>query len=78
VMPSPVTNAEFTQILARVVHRPAMLPAPAWSLRLLLGDLSTLLLDSQRIVPGRFTKLGYAYQSPTVQDALERVFRLPG
>lgn len=78
VMPSPVTNAEFTRTLAHAVHRPAMLPVPAWSLRLLLGDLSSLLLESQRIVPGRFTKLGYSYRYPTVTDALERVFRLPG
>ncbi len=74
VMPLPVTNAEFTKTIARAVHRPALLPVPAWSLRLLLGDLSCLLLESQRIVPGRFTKLGYSYQSPTVQDSLARVF----
>lgn len=74
VMPQPVTNAEFTRSVAHAVHRPALLPAPAWGLRLGLGDLSSLLLDSQRIVPSRFSALGYSFRSPTLKEALSDVF----
>ena len=74
VMPDPVTNAEFTSTVAHALHRPALLPTPAWGLRLTLGDLSSLLLDSQRIVPSRFMALGYSYRSPTLKEALSDVF----
>ena len=70
VMPEPVSNAEFTRALANALHRPALIPVPAFALRLLLGDLSHLLLDSQRILPGRFAQLGFRYRFPTVREAL--------
>jgi uncharacterized protein len=70
VMTEPMTNAEFTRTLASVVHRPAFFPVPAFALRLLLGDLSHLLLDSQRVLPGRFAQLGFRYRFPTVEAAL--------
>ena len=70
VMPEPVSNAEFTRALANALHRPALIPVPAFALRLLLGGLSHLLLDSQRILPGRFAQLGFRYRFPTVEAAL--------
>lgn len=69
VMPQPVTNAEFTHALAEALHRPAILPAPAWGLKLALGDLSHLLLDSQRIIPGKLVKNGFSYRAPTLEKA---------
>ena len=50
VAPRPVTNAEFTRTLAAALARPAILPAPAFALRLALGEMATLLLASQRVV----------------------------
>src|SRR5262245_36503343 len=52
--PTPVTNAEFTRALARALHRPAFMPAPAFALRLLLGEMAdALLLSGQRAVPAK-------------------------
>lgn len=71
VMPSPVTNAEFTRAVARGVRRPAIFPVPAWLLRLTLGDLSHLLLDSQRVIPKRLEEHGFRYRYPTLEAAVD-------
>ena len=68
VNPDPVRNSDFTQILARVLHRPALLPSPAFALRLALGELSHLLLDSSRVRPAQALALGYRYRHPTLED----------
>jgi uncharacterized protein (TIGR01777 family) len=75
VMPEPVTNADFTRAVANAAHRPAMLPAPSFALRLALGDLSHLLLDSQRVVPMRLEKSGFKYRFPAMTSAMQEVFR---
>ncbi len=75
VMPSPVTNADFTKAAAKAAHRPALFPAPSFALRLGLGDLSHLLLDSQRILPKRFQEQEFAYRFKDVDSALCEVFR---
>src|SRR5258708_15566096 len=59
VAPQPVQNSEFTKILAKAVHRPALFPAPAIALRLALGEMAhALLLSSQRVAPQALEKLG--------------------
>ena len=68
VNPDPVRNADFTQILARVLHRLAILPAPAFALRLVLGELSHLLLDSVRVLPAKASALGYRFRRPTLEE----------
>lgn len=68
--PRPVTNAEFTQTLARLLRRPAFLRLPASVLKLALGEMSTLLLDGQRVVPSRLLQADQAFQHPTLEDAL--------
>ena len=70
VNPDPVRNSDFTRILARVLHRPAIFPAPAIALRLALGELSRLLLDSVRVRPAKAIALGYHYRHPTLEDGL--------
>jgi NAD dependent epimerase/dehydratase family enzyme len=75
VMPEPVTNRDFTRSAARAAHRPALFPAPVFALRLALGDLSHLLLDSQRVVPKRLVESGFSYRFPSVEKAMEEVFR---
>jgi hypothetical protein len=75
VMPEPVTNAEFTRAIAHAAHRPALFPAPAFALKLALGDLSHLLLDSQRVEPRVMQKMGFRYQHPEMDAAMEEVFR---
>jgi len=75
VMPEPVTNAEFTRIAGHSAHRPALFPAPAFALKLILGDLSRLLLDSQRIVPKKLMHLGFPYRFGSVESSLGEIFR---
>jgi len=75
--PQPVTNAEFTRALARAVHRPAMLPAPAFALRIALGEMADeALLASARVVPSRLAGAGFAFANPTVGEALAAALRL--
>ncbi len=68
--PHPVTNAELTRAVARAVHRPAILPAPAFGLRLVLGELADILLDSQRVEPRAALNTGYAFKYPDLGEAL--------
>ena len=70
VNPDPVRNLDFTQILARALHRPAFLPAPAFALRLGLGELSHLLLDSIRVRPAKALSLGYHFRYLTLEDGI--------
>ena len=75
VMPEPVTNAEFTKAAARATHRPALFPVPAFALRLALGDLSHLLLDSQRVAPKCLQQKGFSYRCRDVGAAMAVGFR---
>src|SRR5258708_37883169 len=60
--PKPVTNAQFTKFLAAALHRPALFPAPAFALRLLLGEMAdALLLSSQRALPAQLQKLNHHF-----------------
>jgi len=71
----PVRNAEFTKVLAKTLQRPALLPAPAFALRLLLGEMADeLLLSSQRALPAQLEKLGYRFLHPNLAGALAAVF----
>jgi NAD dependent epimerase/dehydratase family enzyme len=66
----PVTNAEFTAELARVLRRPALLRIPAPVLRAGLGELSGELLGSKRVVPRRLMQAGFAFRYPGIASAL--------
>lgn len=68
--PSPVTNGEFTKTLARVLHRPALFVAPARVLKLLLGEMSVLLLGGQRALPTKIQALGYCFTYANLEAAL--------
>jgi hypothetical protein len=70
VAPTPVRNRELTHELARAVHRPALLPAPAFVLRALLGDVAGELLDSRRVVPRSAEARGFRFGRPVLRDAL--------
>ncbi|MEI8293932.1 MAG: TIGR01777 family oxidoreductase [bacterium] len=70
VNPEPVRNAEFTRTLAKVLQRPAILPAPSCALKLALGELSHVLLDSVRVRPGVAQRLAYAFSYPTLEAGL--------
>ncbi|HWB72111.1 MAG TPA: TIGR01777 family oxidoreductase, partial [Egibacteraceae bacterium] len=69
--PNPVRNAEFTRTLATVLRRPALVPVPAWSARLALGEMADeLLLGSARLAPERLQADGYGFHHPLLEPAL--------
>jgi uncharacterized protein (TIGR01777 family) len=74
--PTPVTNAEFARVLGRVLRRPSFVPAPAFALRLALGEMAdALILGGQRVLPARATALGYRFEHPTLESALREIYR---
>ena len=74
VAPNPVTNAEFTRCLGATLRRPAILPAPAWVLRLFLGAMANeLLLSSTRAVPQRLTETGFSFVHTHLDSAMKSV-----
>lgn len=75
--PGAVRNADFTQALARALHRPAFLPAPAWALRLMLGEMAVLLLGSQQVQPQRTLQAGYAFRHPELGAVLRLLMQRP-
>lgn len=68
--PEPVTNAGFTAALAAALHRPAVFAAPAWGLKLALGEMAPLLLGGQRVRPERALAAGFTFRHPTLDGAL--------
>jgi len=68
--PHPVTNAEFSRILGRVMHRPSFMRVPAFAIRLALGELADSVLQGQRAVPDRLLKMGYVFRFPDLEGAL--------
>ena len=72
--PQSLTNAQFSKILGRVMGRPSLIPTPALALRLIFGEMSTVLLDGQRAVPRRLQSLGFAFRFPDAETALRDLF----
>ena len=74
--PTPVTNAAFAKILGAVLRRPAILPAPRFALRALLGEVAdALLLSGQRAEPSRAIALGYRFAYEDLETALRQILR---
>jgi uncharacterized protein (TIGR01777 family) len=72
--PQPVTNAQFTQTLARVLGRPALAPVPTFALRMALGEGADVLLTGQRVLPRRaLDEYGYAFDHPELEAALRNL-----
>lgn len=71
--PNPERNHDLTRKLATALHRPAILPAPAVVLRLVLGEFSSALLASQRAVPAALISDGFRFRYPTLEDALREL-----
>jgi hypothetical protein len=75
---NPVTNAQFTSALGHAVHRPAILPVPAFALRLALGEMADeALLASARAYPGKLITAGFRFTYPRIAQALAAALGLP-
>jgi hypothetical protein len=73
VAPNPVRNADFSDALGAVLHRPAFLPAPRFALKLMFGEMAEIILASQCILPRRTEQTGFDYQYPALMGALKQV-----
>jgi uncharacterized protein (TIGR01777 family) len=75
--PNPVTNAEFAQTLAHVLHRPSFLPTPLAALKIRYGSelVDSLLLVSQRVIPSQLEAHGFAFRQPQLESALTTILR---
>jgi len=72
VAPNPVTNAVFTRELAATLHRPAILPVPAFALKILFGEMSQILLGGQRVMPHAAKRAGFQFRFADLGQALRR------
>jgi uncharacterized protein (TIGR01777 family) len=77
VAPEPLRHADFQRTLARTFHRPLFLAAPAWALKTMMGEMSTIFLFSQRVLPTRATELGFGFDVGYAADALHLQFGPP-
>jgi uncharacterized protein (TIGR01777 family) len=68
--PNPVTNAEVTSVMGKVLGRPTILPAPSFALRAVLGEFSSEVLGSSRVVPAVLERAQFAFQDPTIESAV--------
>jgi len=69
--PDPVTNRELSKALGKALHRPAVLPVPGFALRLLYGEMAEIVTTGQRVLPAKALVLGYEFEHPRLQEALE-------
>jgi uncharacterized protein (TIGR01777 family) len=72
--PEPVSNKEFARRLGRALGRPAVVPVPAFALRLLLGEMSDLLVTGQRAIPARALAMGFRFRFTRLTEALDELF----
>ena len=73
--PNPTPNRDFAQTLGRVLRRPAFMPAPAFALRIVLGEMAdALLLTGQRVLPAQAEAHGFRFEYPTLEPALRSIY----
>jgi len=75
VAPYPVSNSEFTRALGQALHRPAIFPVPAFALKALFGEMSEILLASQRVAPAAVEAAGFRFRFPQLDAALRDLLR---
>ena len=73
--PNALTNGEFSTLLGKVMRRPSLLPAPAFALRAVMGEMATLVLDGQRAVPSRLLEAGFEFEYADLESALRDLLR---
>jgi NAD dependent epimerase/dehydratase family enzyme len=73
--PGAVTSRTFAEALGRALHRPAVMPAPAFALRLLFGDMAeATILNGQRVLPAKATRHGFQFTYPDLESALRQLY----
>ena len=72
--PNPLTSKEFGKVLGQVLGRPSIMPAPAFALKAIFGEMSALLLSGQRQMPARLLELGFEFTYPQLEAALRNLY----
>lgn len=75
ISPNPVIMDEFGKALAKVLHRPHLLPTPGIALKILLGEMSMLMLEGQKVIPKKLIDHGYTFHFPSIDSALKDIFQ---
>lgn len=73
--PNPVRNRDLAKSLGKILNRPAAMPAPAFMIRLVLGEFGNVLLDSQRAMPDKLLKHGFQFKYPDIEKAIAAVIQ---
>ncbi len=71
--PQPVRNRELAETMGRVLKRPSVMPAPAFMIRLMLGEVGSAVLESQRAIPDRLAKNGFTFKYPDLESAVREI-----
>jgi uncharacterized protein (TIGR01777 family) len=76
VAPNPVTNKKLTQIIAKTLRRPLFLPkVPAFALKLLLGDMSTIVMESQKVCADKIRETGFVFEHSSIEETIPSIFK---
>ncbi|QIZ75845.1 TIGR01777 family oxidoreductase [Ferrimonas lipolytica] len=73
--PTPVSNKQFVQALGHALHRPSVIPIPAAAMKLMFGEMSTLLLTGQAVLPRATQHVGFQFSFPTIEQCFSDLFR---
>jgi uncharacterized protein (TIGR01777 family) len=71
--PNPVRNKDLAKALGRALHRPSFIPAPAFMVKLVLGEFGSVILEGQRVIPKRLLENGFIFQYPDIEKALQNI-----
>ena len=71
--PNPVRNKDLAKALGKALHRPSFMPAPAFMIKLVLGEFGSVILEGQRVIPKRLLDSGFAFQYPEIDKALQDI-----
>jgi uncharacterized protein (TIGR01777 family) len=71
--PNPVRNKDLAKALGRALHRPSLIPAPGFMVKLVLGEFGSVILEGQRVIPRRLLDLGFVFQYPDIDKALQSI-----
>jgi hypothetical protein len=71
--PDPVKNKEFAQTLGKVMGRPSFIPVPEFAFRTMFGEVATVVVDGQRVIPKRLQDLGFKFQFPELEPAIRNI-----
>jgi len=71
--PNPIRNKDLAKALGKALHRPSFIPAPAFMVKLVLGEFGSVILEGQRVIPQRLLESGFVFQYPDIEKALKSI-----